>query len=474
MVVSWLGILLLVIVTELTVRRVKLSPFKRRFLVLLPLVYLLLLVLLRDLLPLVVVLCLIFSNARLWRQRYGPKREKRIIARSNRYLLLISAFGLLLSYFYHENYPVWSLQVLAFVLVMLSSRSLALAVFRTSRVYARPEADFKYPTVTLAIPARNETHALTDTLRSALASDYPKLEIIVLDDCSQDSTPDIIKSFAHDGVRFIQGQAPNEGWIGKNKAYEQLLSEASGELILFAGVDVRVSNGSIRDLVHAFYKRPTVLLSSMPVRREFDLWPNLIRPLRYYWQLAFSVWPYIESCWLVDRDWLLNQGGFTRWKNQIRPGRILAQKARQQKKYRFVVSDRTSPVTTRKRAASLYQTAIRTMYPAVKKEPVLVVMSLLAISTVIGLFVFSWLAQPALEIYLLRISSLIFILSFLVSELTLQGMRGLLSVWFIASNLISEGVLLLVSALQYEFGNVNWKGRNICLPVMRQRPRERA
>ncbi|HEU5122308.1 MAG TPA: glycosyltransferase family A protein, partial [Candidatus Saccharimonadales bacterium] len=41
------------------------------------------------------------------------------------------------------------------------------------------------PTVTVAIPARNETDELEDCLYELVKSDYQKLEILVLDDCSQ-------------------------------------------------------------------------------------------------------------------------------------------------------------------------------------------------------------------------------------------------------------------------------------------------
>jgi len=64
------------------------------------------------------------------------------------------------------------------------------------------------PTVSVCIPARNENAALADYITAALASDYPKLEVLVLDDCSQDDTSEVIRSFAHQGVRFVQGSAP--------------------------------------------------------------------------------------------------------------------------------------------------------------------------------------------------------------------------------------------------------------------------
>ncbi len=69
------------------------------------------------------------------------------------------------------------------------------------------------PSVTLAIPARNETHAIRETLTEAVASEYSRLEILVIDDCSQDRTPQIIRDFAHDGIRFIQGTELNENWL---------------------------------------------------------------------------------------------------------------------------------------------------------------------------------------------------------------------------------------------------------------------
>src|SRR5688500_13660714 len=101
-----------------------------------------------------------------------------------------------------------------------------------------PQADM--PTVSICIPARNETHALADCLYSVLQSDYEKLEVIVLDDCSHDKTSRIIKSFAQDGVRFIQGEMPAEGWLGKNYACETLAAQANGEYLIYMSVDTRI------------------------------------------------------------------------------------------------------------------------------------------------------------------------------------------------------------------------------------------
>ena len=88
------------------------------------------------------------------------------------------------------------------------------------------------PSVSVCIAARNETHAMTQCLERVIATDYPKLEIIVLDDGSRDDTSILIKSFAHAGVRFVEGKTLQDGWLGKNYAQYTLAKEASGKIVV--------------------------------------------------------------------------------------------------------------------------------------------------------------------------------------------------------------------------------------------------
>ncbi|MCD8561812.1 glycosyltransferase, partial [Candidatus Saccharibacteria bacterium] len=105
------------------------------------------------------------------------------------------------------------------------------------------------PSVSVCIPARNEQHALADCLQRVIASTYERLEIIVLDDVSGDDTSALIRSFAQDGVRFVQGKALPPGWLGKNHALQGLLEEASGSYVLFMDVDTRLEPQAIEHLV---------------------------------------------------------------------------------------------------------------------------------------------------------------------------------------------------------------------------------
>src|ERR1700757_357867 len=109
-----------------------------------------------------------------------------------------------------------------FVLMKLQK---AFAMFKMS--VSADQADKDLPTVSVCISARNETHAMTQCLERVVASEYPKLEVIVLDDGSRDDTLLLIKSFAFAGVRFIEGKPLPEGWLGKNYAQSILANEAS-------------------------------------------------------------------------------------------------------------------------------------------------------------------------------------------------------------------------------------------------------
>src|SRR3954469_22886337 len=56
---------------------------------------------------------------------------------------------------------------------------------------ADPGPDHEWPGVTILIPAYNEAAVIATCIRSVLESDYPRLEVLVLDDGSTDDTETI-------------------------------------------------------------------------------------------------------------------------------------------------------------------------------------------------------------------------------------------------------------------------------------------
>ena len=90
---------------------------------------------------------------------------------------------------------------------------------------------------------------ILDTIRSALASGYPKLEILVIDDGSTDHTAELVRdNYGRDPhVRLLL--QPNRG---KPTALNHGLAEATGEIIVSIDADTIVDADAIPLLVRHF------------------------------------------------------------------------------------------------------------------------------------------------------------------------------------------------------------------------------
>ncbi|MBK8984988.1 MAG: glycosyltransferase [Chloroflexi bacterium] len=100
----------------------------------------------------------------------------------------------------------------------------------TSQPAARP-----LPSLSIIIPARNEAHNLRVLLPSLHDLCYPgKLEIIVVDDNSEDETAVVAQSY---GARLIQLRELPPGWLGKPHAMCHGAAAARGDWLLFTDAD---------------------------------------------------------------------------------------------------------------------------------------------------------------------------------------------------------------------------------------------
>ncbi len=338
-----------------------------------------------------------------------------------------------------------------------------------------PMADRDLPTVTIAIPARNETESLEACLIAALSSDYPKLEIIVLDDCSQDKTAAVIKSFAHEGVRFVLGQVAPEDWLAKNYAYKQLLDEASGEYVLFMGVDIRLHATSVRSLVQAMTEHKQTMVSVLPRRTKSGFAAILVQPMRYFWELAIArklkKWPpVLSSCWMIDRKAALKAGGFEAVKRAILPERHFARDLGS--KYAFKRTSETSVITTHKDFASQWSTAIRTRYPQLHRRPELVAFQMLGLlAFVVGPFILIFTAPNNAVRALSLTAAMLITATHVVITVATNRAAVWLAPFTAVFSIILDLIALNTSMYLYEFREVYWKGRNVCVPVMQTIPK---
>ncbi len=358
--------------------------------------------------------------------------------------------------------------------------SLKRNLYKTSIKHSEASANHHLPTVSICIPARNETLDLTSCLESILAIDYPKLEIIVLDDCSHKQTSDIIKGFAKKGVRFIKGGPIMKGWLAKNQAYQTLAEAASSDFLFYCGVDVRMDKYSVTTLVNTMLYRNKSMISILPRTKIENTTHSLLQPIRYWWELAlprrsFNRPPALSTAWMIKRDVLLKIGGFKAVNNTVVPESYLAKELSKTNQYSFIRSNSELEVITAKTYSDQKDTFIRLRYPQLRKRPESVLV--LSLSEIAVLFVplFSLAYGLLFGHYILWSLALIncivlYFVHYRILKVWLVGNSFYSFVAFPISVLV-EIWLLHLSMWKYEFGVVEWKQRNICIPVMQVIPR---
>lgn len=339
----------------------------------------------------------------------------------------------------------------------------------------------KLPSLTVAIPARNETTQLERCLASLVASDYPKLEIVVLDDCSQNTrTPEIIRSFAHDGVRFVAGKEADEGWLAKNEAYQRLSEEANGDYVLFCGVDAMFEPQSLRLLMQTMLQKKKSMISVIPKNRHprtDQLLALLVQPMRYAWEIAlprkmFRRPPVLSTCWIIQRKVLESAGGFKSVTRSIVPETYFARMAVVHDGYSLMQSGEIIGISCDKDVTEQHNTATRMKYPQLHRRPELVMLLTLGELLTLILPPVFWLASfAAPELRLLALlsglTSLILVIWYTVIVSLVYRQFVPLSLLALPFAVIHDVAVLNYSMLKYEFSVVLWKGRNVCIPVMR-------
>jgi glycosyltransferase involved in cell wall biosynthesis len=104
-----------------------------------------------------------------------------------------------------------------------------------------PIGNANAPRVSLIFAARDEQEKLPQALETVSKISYPNLEIVAVDDRSQDKTSAILDEAAKsdDRLRVIHVKELPQGWLGKPHALQKAYQASTGEWLLFTDADVR-------------------------------------------------------------------------------------------------------------------------------------------------------------------------------------------------------------------------------------------
>ncbi len=424
----------------------------------------------------------VFRLLNLLRVRKARMHDRYLLRTTARSSLYILVFHVLAVWFYYILQLFTVNQLLDALIFMQLVTSLGiLAITSKNAVKLRfkmPKSflpDSQLPTVTVAIPARNETIDLHECMDSLLSNDYSKLEIIVLDETPHSKTAEIIREYANDGVRFVLGEEPGARWLAKNQAYHKLYTEASGDLILFCGVDTRFGKRAISSMVNLLHARNKSMLSVLPLRDRSTAAAAFIQPMRYWWELAlprriFNRPPVLSTCWMIDRGVLKKLGGFAAVSHTIIPEGVFARELIKDDKYSFVRSSNELDVRTVKNLTEQRETSIRLRYPQIRRRlevvPILTAYELLfLLLPFVLLLIANWL-QLGFWIWPVLVSCLGLITTHIIILSVSNPANVPLGLFNFPIVVIVELAIAWLSMIRYEFFSVEWKQRNIVEPVM--------
>jgi len=124
-----------------------------------------------------------------------------------------------------------------------------LALWKRARGLGTPLPGGAQQQVTVLIPAFNEEKVIVTTIERILASDYPNMEVLVIDDGSKDHTAYIVRSHFLNESRVGVISIPNGG---KANALNVGLANAQGEVVVALDADTQFEKTTISRLVRWF------------------------------------------------------------------------------------------------------------------------------------------------------------------------------------------------------------------------------
>jgi chlorobactene glucosyltransferase len=157
------------------------------------------------------------------------------------------------------------------------------AIGALERLPHHPSDDVALPRVSVVLAARNEEMLIERCVRSILAAEGVDLELIAVDDASEDRTHEILMALAAQDERLVvlRNDRLPTGWVAKNYALELGQGRADGDYLLFTDADVVVGRRAIANAVRVLDARKLDHLTLHPRLEASTLIEAVVLPLYF-------------------------------------------------------------------------------------------------------------------------------------------------------------------------------------------------
>lgn len=138
------------------------------------------------------------------------------------------------------------------------------------------------PSLSVLVAAKDEEENIGRCVEGLLAQDYPRLQIVVINDRSDDRTGEIIDELADDDSRVsaVHVKELRAGWFGKNNAMREGVERATGDWLCFSDADCAYDSPRLLTAAVRFALREQVdFLSVLPRLEAGTFWERVVQPV---------------------------------------------------------------------------------------------------------------------------------------------------------------------------------------------------
>jgi chlorobactene glucosyltransferase len=204
-----------------------------------------------------------------------------------------------------------------------------------------PDPPEPAPTVSVIIPARNEALNIERCVRSVLSTSYPDVEVIVVDDDSDDGSGEIVRRIGAEDprLRVTHTEPLPVGWFGKQWACASGARLARGQILCFTDADTFHSADLLTRSVNGMLRRKADLFSVITRQEMGSFWERLVQPQVFtYMAIRYGSTEAVTNskraadkiangqCLFVDRGQYESFGGHSVVKDHVAEDLMLAQK----------------------------------------------------------------------------------------------------------------------------------------------------
>ncbi len=196
-----------------------------------------------------------------------------------------------------------------------------------------------FPKLSVIVAAKDEETNIEACVRTMLDQDYPNYELIVVDDRSDDRTPEILQQLQETSPEFfkvIRIEELEDGWFGKNNAMREGIAQSSGDWFCFIDADCwQTSRQTLSITMQEVLTTKIDFLSVTPDLNMVNAWEKVIQPACVLTLLAWHFPGFVNDSrrktayangqfMMMSRACYEKIGGHERVKNEMNEDILLA------------------------------------------------------------------------------------------------------------------------------------------------------